>query len=60
MDQAEVDTYRRLNFFCQEQMKHRLKTAILKEDQTRGQRSGSIAETGQHHLLKVIDLSLEN
>ena len=38
MDQAEVDTYKRLNFFCQEQMKHRLKTAILNEDQTRGQR----------------------
>jgi hypothetical protein len=23
MDQTEVDTYKRLNFFCQEQMKHR-------------------------------------
>jgi hypothetical protein len=42
MDQAEVDTYKRLNFFCQEQMKHRLKTAILEEDQTRGQQPQSL------------------
>jgi hypothetical protein len=37
MDQAEVDTYKRLNFVCQEQMKHQLKTAIYNEGQTRGQ-----------------------
>jgi hypothetical protein len=34
-------------------MKHRLKTAILKEDQTRGQQSGSIAVTGQHHYILI-------
>ena len=53
MEQAEVDTYKRLNFFCQEQMKHRLKTAILNEDQTRGQRPHYRFRS--HHLYKLLD-----
>lgn len=58
MDQAEEDTYKRLNFFCQEQMKQRLNTAKLNGDQSRGQQP--IIASGQHHLLKSIDRSHEN
>ena len=58
MDQAEEDTYKRLNFFCQEQMNHSLKTAKLNGGPTRGQRPLIASE--QHYLLKSIDRSHEN